>query len=267
MSHAGALTYDGEVPLSARREQPMSEYTVVQGDNLTRIAARHHIRHWQNVYLAAENAAFRALRANPNLIHPGDVIHIPDLAEVQAMDQRPVFVRHDVPLFTQSAETCWRATGRMLYLRQYRTADVAQFNRTIGERYSSLETGLASEFWADFYTRKLGMTETVITGPNDLHRLIATRGPVIVAIGDGDSAHSMVMAGYDILRGRYLVLDPAAGEVLTFAAEVIGSGSGSGASTAGATLDDFQTGPATWQNMARWLWIFDTTVHQRVFHY
>jgi hypothetical protein len=249
----------------------MSEYTVVSGDNLTRIAARHHIHHWQAIYLAAENAAFRALRPNPDLIYPGDVIHIPRLDEVSSLDQRPVFVRRDVPLFTQSAETCWRATGKMLYLRQYRMATVAQFNSTIGERYSGLETGLASEFWADFYTRKLGMTETVITGPNDLLRLIATRGPVIVAIGDGDSAHSMVMAGYDILRGRYLVLDPAAGEEMTFAAEVIVTGSGTrpapDAGTSGATLDDFRTGPATWQNMSRWLWIFDTTVHQRVFHY
>ena len=249
----------------------MSEYTVVKGDNLTRIAARHRIRHWQILYLAADNAAFRALRPNPDLIYPGDVIHIPNLAEISAIDERPVFVRHDVPLFTQSSETCWRATGKMLYLRQYRTATLAHFNTTIGERYSGLETGLASEFWADFYTRKLGMTETVVTGPNDVLRLIATRGPVIVAVGEGDSAHSMVMAGYDILRGRYLVLDPAAGEVMTFAAEVIVTGSGTrpapGASTSGATLDDFRTGPATWQNMSRWLWIFDTTVHQRVFHY
>lgn len=249
----------------------MSEYTVVRGDNLTRIAQRHRIHHWQNIYLATENTDFRALRPNPDLIQPGDVIHIPELADIRPMELRPVFVRHDVPLFTQSAETCWRATGKMLYLRQYRTATVAHFNTTIGTRYSSLETGLASEFWADFYTRRLGMTETLVTGPNDLHRLIATRGPLIVAVGDGDSAHSMVMAGYDILRGRYLVLDPAAGEEMTFAAEVIVTGSGTrpapGAASEGATLDDFRTGPATWQNMARWLWIFDTTVHQRVFHY
>jgi len=249
----------------------MSEYTVVRGDNLSRIAVRHHIRHWQLIYLATENAAFRELRPNPDLIQPGDVVHIPELDGIRAIDRRPVLMRRDVPLFTQSSETCWRATGKMLYLRQYRSATVAHFDATIGERYTRLETGLASEFWSDFYTRKLGMTETVIAGPNDLMRLIATRGPVIVAVGDGDSAHSMVMAGYDILRGRYLVLDPAAGEEMTFAAEVIVTGSGTrpapGASGSGATLDDFRTGPATWENMSRWLWIFDTTVHQRVFHY
>jgi len=30
----------------------MSDYIVVAGDNLSRIAARHGIRYWQNIYLA-----------------------------------------------------------------------------------------------------------------------------------------------------------------------------------------------------------------------
>lgn len=47
------------------------------------------------------------------------------------------------------------------------------------------------------------------------------RGPAIAALGTGESAHSMVIAGYDILRGRWLILDPAAGERLNFAADEI----------------------------------------------
>ncbi|MCP4433601.1 MAG: hypothetical protein GY806_21695 [Gammaproteobacteria bacterium] len=119
------------------------------------------------------------------------------------------------------------------------------------------------------------MTESTITGPNDLHRLIATRGPVIAALGTGESAHSMVIAGYDILRGRWLVLDPAAGETLSFAAEeiIVGGSGDSGASSAStgasseARLESYSTAPATWENLSRWLWIFQHTINARVYHY
>lgn len=248
----------------------MSEYRVVAGDNLSHIAVRHGIRFWQNIYLATENTAFRNLRPNPNLIYPGDTIHIPSLESIRPMERHPRMVYRDTPLFTQSAETCWRATGKMLFLRRYSGSTAARFNERIGEAYRTRATGLPSEFWSDFYVRKLGMTETIIAGPNDLHRIIATRGPVVAAIGDGSSAHSMVVTGYDILRGRWLVLDPAAGEQLTFADEEIVVGGGARSSVQApstATLQNYSTGPATWENMARWLWIFDTTIHQRVFHY
>ncbi|MCP4433602.1 MAG: LysM peptidoglycan-binding domain-containing protein [Gammaproteobacteria bacterium] len=46
----------------------MSEYIVVAGDNLSRIAARHGIRYWQNIYLATENEKFRNSRTNPDLV-------------------------------------------------------------------------------------------------------------------------------------------------------------------------------------------------------
>jgi hypothetical protein len=248
----------------------MREYRVIAGDNLSRIAAHHGIRYWQNIYLSTENTAFRETRTNPDLIYPGDRIKIPDREAIRPMEQHPTLVHRNVPLFTQSAETCWRASAKMLYLRQYPESTEGRFNERIGERYRLLETGLASQCWSDFYTRALGMTETRITGPNDLHRLIATRGPVVAAIGSGESAHAMVVAGYDILRGRWLVLDPAAGEQLTFAAEeiVVGrSGRSPSSGSSQATLDSYRTGAATWENMSRWLWIFDTTIHARVFHY
>ncbi len=248
----------------------MREYVVVSGDNLSRIAVRHGIRYWQNIYLATENAAFREARTNPDLIQPGERIQIPDLDSIRPMERQPTLVHRDVPLFTQSSETCWRATGKMLYLRRFPRSNEVEFNTRIGARFQSLEAGLASANWSDFYTRALGMTETIITGPNDLHRAIATRGPVIAAIGSGDSAHSMVAAGYDILLGRWLVLDPAAGEELTFADEeiVVGrSAPAASSSASAATLTGFRTGPATWENMSRWLWILDTSIHQRIFHY
>jgi hypothetical protein len=253
----------------------MSEYIVVAGDNLSRIAASHGIRYWQNIYLATENETFRITRTNPDMIFPGDRIFIPRRETILPMEHHPMLVHRNIPLFTQSAETCWRATGKMLYLRQFPTSTEARFNERIGERYRLLERGLIYENWSDFYTRTLGMTESTITGPNDLHRIIATRGPVIAALGTGESAHSMVIAGYDILRGRWLVLDPAAGETLNFAADeiIVGGSGGSGAggastdASSGARLDSYSTGPATWENLSRWLWIFQHTINARVYHY
>ncbi|VAW67603.1 hypothetical protein MNBD_GAMMA09-1821 [hydrothermal vent metagenome] len=247
----------------------MSEYIVVAGDNLSRIAASHGIRHWQNIYLATENEDFSSTRTNPNLIFPGDRIHIPDRETILPMERHPVLVHRNIPLFTQSAETCWRATAAMLYLRRFPDSSEARFNERIGERYRSQESGLLSENWADFYTRVLGMTETIITGPNDLHRLIATRGPVIAAIGSGENAHSMVVAGYNILRGRWLVLDPAAGAMMAFTGVTITAGSAqpSADTSSSATLDSFSTGPTTWENMSRWIGVYDYTIHARVFHY
>jgi hypothetical protein len=248
--------------------QTMTEYIVAQGDTLSGIARRHGVRYWQNIYLAARNEAFRNQQPAPNRISSGDRIHIPDRTTIFPMERHPSLVHRDIPLFTQSAETCWRATGRMLYRRKYPRVREGHFDTLIGDRYRTLEKGLGSELWRDFYVRVLGMTETIIVSPNDLHRLLATRGPVIAAIGDGNSAHSMVVAGYDILRGRWLVLDPAAGEVMTFADEVIDVGGNRATVNSGVTrLDEYHTGPATWENMARWLWIFDTTIHQRIVHY
>jgi N-acetylmuramoyl-L-alanine amidase len=54
------------------------QYTVRQGDCLSSIAAAHGISDWRTIYNAPENALFRTLRPNPNLIYPGDVLEVPD---------------------------------------------------------------------------------------------------------------------------------------------------------------------------------------------
>ncbi len=53
-------------------------YTVQRGDNLSKIARAHRLSNWRDIYDHAENADFRRRRPNPNLIHPGDVVMIPD---------------------------------------------------------------------------------------------------------------------------------------------------------------------------------------------
>ena len=115
------------------------------------------------------------------------------------------------------------------------------------------------------------MKEATIKSQGDLHYIIAKHGPAIVAVGEGSSFHSMVMAGYDLFLGKWLFLNPSAGEKLYFAPEEIVAGSSSSSNSARdqqpATLTNYQTGPATWQNMHIWRWIFDTSIHPKVYYY
>ncbi|MFV8755137.1 peptidoglycan-binding protein [Nannocystaceae bacterium ST9] len=53
-------------------------HVVKQGDCLYRIAQQYGFADWRTIYDHADNAEFRELRPNPNVIHPGDQVHIPD---------------------------------------------------------------------------------------------------------------------------------------------------------------------------------------------
>lgn len=55
-----------------------SKYTVRSGDTLSAIARQHGIADWRTLYNHPDNASFRQKRPNPNLIHPGDQLIIPD---------------------------------------------------------------------------------------------------------------------------------------------------------------------------------------------
>jgi spore germination protein YaaH len=57
-----------------------TKYTVRAGDTLTSIAAQFGIPNWQALYHDPGNAAFRALRPNPDVIAPGDILFIPSSA-------------------------------------------------------------------------------------------------------------------------------------------------------------------------------------------
>jgi hypothetical protein len=56
----------------------MPTHTVAQGECLTRIAERNGFADWKIIYNHPENAAFRKKRPDPNVIHVGDRIFIPD---------------------------------------------------------------------------------------------------------------------------------------------------------------------------------------------
>ena len=249
----------------------MSEYVVKSGDTLWGIARSHGIRYWPNIYFATENNAFRSSHPNPDLIIPKEKMFIPSKSSITPMELHPVKVHRDIPLFTQSLDTCWRATGKMLYCRRYpsKTAE-EDFNNLIGEEFLKMEKGLEFSRWHEFYCLHLGMAEAKIASPNELHYIIGSRGPAIVSIGAGSTTHSMVMAGYDLYKGRWLTLNPAAGEKLEFDDDVITVGPSitpSTADTGAARLKGYKSGPATWENMSKWLWILDTTIHEKIYYF
>ncbi|MFQ5591628.1 MAG: peptidoglycan-binding protein [Phycisphaerae bacterium] len=54
------------------------QYEVQPGDVIAQIAGRHGFRKWETVWEDAANKPLRDKRQNPNVLHPGDVIQIPD---------------------------------------------------------------------------------------------------------------------------------------------------------------------------------------------
>ena len=54
-------------------------HTVAQGETLTKIARQYKYASWKKIYEHPNNADFRALRDNPDIIFPGDQIIIPDI--------------------------------------------------------------------------------------------------------------------------------------------------------------------------------------------
>jgi LysM repeat protein len=53
-------------------------HVVKQGDCLYRIAQQYGFADWRTIYNHPDNEDFRELRPNPNVIYPGDEVHIPD---------------------------------------------------------------------------------------------------------------------------------------------------------------------------------------------
>jgi len=69
-------------------------YTVSQGDCLSSIAFEHGLRRWQSIYFHEQNAAFRELRPDPNVIFPGDQVFVPEIEsriEPRVTEQRHPF--------------------------------------------------------------------------------------------------------------------------------------------------------------------------------
>ena len=66
----------------------MQRYVVASGDNLRRIARRHGLGSWRDIYYHPRNAGFRARRPNPAQIQPGDELMVPGPNEVMRWRKR-----------------------------------------------------------------------------------------------------------------------------------------------------------------------------------
>jgi hypothetical protein len=83
----GAVTLDGSPAQEAQGGGAAARsHTVKQGDTLNKIARAHGLKDGKTLYDAAENAALRKKRPNPDRIRPGDQVNIPSrkAAAVQA---------------------------------------------------------------------------------------------------------------------------------------------------------------------------------------
>ena len=72
----------------------MPMYTVNPGDCLSSIAYANGLPDWRTIYNDPENADFRALRPDPNVIFPGDQLFVPERrekVESRGADQRHSF--------------------------------------------------------------------------------------------------------------------------------------------------------------------------------
>jgi hypothetical protein len=77
----------------------MKSHTVAEGDCLNSIAFENGML-WQTIWDHSSNQPLRQLRKDPNVLYPGDVVHIPDPEEKEesvALDQRHTFRLNGVP--------------------------------------------------------------------------------------------------------------------------------------------------------------------------
>src|SRR5215475_3933737 len=57
----------------------MPVHVVAPGETLSTIAAQYGFSDYKRVYEHPDNQALRKKRPNPNILHPGDEVHIPDV--------------------------------------------------------------------------------------------------------------------------------------------------------------------------------------------
>jgi hypothetical protein len=70
-------------------------HIVRRGECLSSIAHRYGFASWRSLYEHPDNAALRERRPDPNVLHPGDRVHIPDRTEGEASaptERRHAFV-------------------------------------------------------------------------------------------------------------------------------------------------------------------------------
>jgi N-acetylmuramoyl-L-alanine amidase len=68
----------------------MAEYTVKQGDHLSKIASNYGFRDYRLIWDHPQNAELKKKRQNPNVLYPGDVLFVPEqeMKEIPAATEK-----------------------------------------------------------------------------------------------------------------------------------------------------------------------------------
>jgi len=80
----------------------MPTYRIVEGDCLSSLAFKNKLKSWRTIYDHPNNADFRRLRPDPNLVQPGDIVFIPareTRIESGSTEQRHTFRRPTDPVY------------------------------------------------------------------------------------------------------------------------------------------------------------------------
>ena len=56
----------------------MPEYEVKEGDVIRKIAQQHGLLRWETIWDDDSNSDLRDKRENPDVLHPKDLLHIPE---------------------------------------------------------------------------------------------------------------------------------------------------------------------------------------------
>lgn len=91
------------------------EHVVEPGEHISEIAERYGFVRYETVWEDALNAELRAVRSNPHVLAPGDVVHVPDFEPATARGatgQRYTFVIPVAELRLRVRIEAWDGTAR-----------------------------------------------------------------------------------------------------------------------------------------------------------
>ncbi len=87
-----------------------TDHVVLQGEHLSQISAKYGFRDYRTIWDHPGNAKLKALRKTPNVLLPGDTVHIPDKLQKQESRATGQLHRFQVPsqrLFLHLALKDW----------------------------------------------------------------------------------------------------------------------------------------------------------------
>ncbi len=174
-------------------------YTIKAGDNLSAIAKKFGPPNWQAIYKSSENQAFRAKRANPNLIYAGDILMLPDAnTGGRSVGLSVPFVHQESPM------ACWSAGARMLFQYKNMSADPL-------DAVYKADTWITDDQYMDL-ARAAGLRTVppypMSYGPEYIADLLTKHGPIWSAGRWNGPLHVIVITGVDS-GGKLYISDPA----------------------------------------------------------